>query len=207
MRKQLMPGPLSEEVRLGLRLVSPMLFVLTCYCTTCLCFSCSDYGFKHSDGFVGPCIRDHDVALDDPCLTDGVVSYMKSTGYRKIPGDICEKGVEDTFKKQPFPCCESAPSTTKNPSTQFLTTTQKQESTTTEKPSTQFPTTTQKQESTTTEKPSTQFPTTHESRVTDEASDPLSQKYVVTVSALATLLGLAVLLTLVLGVLAGVFAK
>ena len=150
-----------------------MLVVLTCYCTTCLCFSCSDYGFKHSDGFVGPCIRDPDVALDDPCLTDGVVSYMKSTGYRKIPGDICEKGVEDTFKKQPFPCCKSAPSTTKNPSTQFPTTT---------------------------EKPSTQFPTT------DEASDPLRQKYVVTVSALAALLGLAVLLALVLGVLAGVFA-
>ncbi len=128
----------------------------------------SDYGFKHSDGFVGPCIRDPDVvALDDPCLTDNVLSYMKSTGYRKIPGDICENGVEDTFKKQSFSCCESALST-KNPSTQF--------------------------------------PTTHESGVTDEASGPLSQKYVVTVSALAALLCLAVLLALVLGVLAGVFA-
>ncbi len=69
----------------------------------------SDYGFKHSDGFVGPCIRDPDVALDDPCLTDNVLSYMKSTGYIKIPGDVCEKGVEDTFKKQSFSCCESSP--------------------------------------------------------------------------------------------------
>ena len=144
----------------------------------------SDYGFKHSDGFVGPCIRDRVVELNDPCLTDNVLSYMKSTGYRKIPGDICENGVDDTFKKQSFSCCKSALSTTKSPSTQFPTTTQ----------------------STTTKTPSTQFPTTHESGVTDEASGPLSQKYVVTVSALAALLCLAVLLALVLGVLAGVFA-
>ena len=40
-------------------------------------------------------------------MNDNVVSYMKSTGYRKIPGDICEKGVEDTFKKQSFSCCAS----------------------------------------------------------------------------------------------------
>ncbi len=69
----------------------------------------SDYGFKHSDGIVGPCIRDPVVALDDPCLTDNVLSYMKSTGYRKIPGDVCKNGVEDTFKKQSFSCCESSP--------------------------------------------------------------------------------------------------
>ncbi len=71
--------------------------------------SFSDYGFKHSDGFVGPCIRDPDIELDDPCLTSSVASYMKSTGYRKIPGDVCTGGVEKTFEPQPFPCCESSP--------------------------------------------------------------------------------------------------
>ena len=67
----------------------------------------SDYGFMHSDGFIGPCIRDPAVPYNDPCLTSNILSYNKSTGYRKIPGDVCVGGVEDTLAPQLFLCCES----------------------------------------------------------------------------------------------------
>ena len=62
----------------------------------------------HSDGFVGTCIRDKNVYLDDPCLSENVSSYNKSTGYRKIPGDVCTGGVEATFEPQLYSCCESS---------------------------------------------------------------------------------------------------
>ncbi len=124
-----------------------------------VCFS--DYGFKHSDGFVGPCIRDPDIELDDPCLTSSVASYMKSTGYRKIPGDVCTGGVKDTFDPQPFPCCDGRP---------------------------------------TTDKPSSQSP------LTTRITDTIAASETVTVSALGTLLGVAIFVGLALGVLTVVLA-
>lgn len=67
----------------------------------------------HSDGFIGPCIRDPAVPYSDPCLTSNIQSYNKSTGYRKIPGDVCFGGVETTLAPQPFLCCESPTGTTR----------------------------------------------------------------------------------------------
>ena len=131
--------------------------------------SFSDYGFEHSDGFVGPCVRDPDIDLDDPCLTSSVASYMKSTGYRKIPGDVCTGGVDDIFEPQPFSCCKNGPPT-ENPITS--------------------------QNPPTTKNPSTSHPTPSASQ----------QKYTVTISALGGLLGFAVFVGLILGVLTVVLA-
>ena len=57
----------------------------------------SDYGYMHSNGFTGSCVRDVAVTLTDPCSNNQTVSYKKSRGYRKVSGDICEGGVESTL--------------------------------------------------------------------------------------------------------------
>ena len=79
--------------------------------TTFLTPPYSDYGYMRADGFSGPCVRDPAVNLASPCLKDNTTSYMKSSGYRKIPGDVCTDGVSGEFNPQLVPCCESPTNT------------------------------------------------------------------------------------------------
>ncbi len=51
-------------------------------------FEC-DYGYQHSNGFNGECVRDKSVTLQDACAQDDVVAAIKSQGYRKVAGDVC----------------------------------------------------------------------------------------------------------------------
>ena len=67
----------------------------------------SDYGYQHADGFTGPCIRDESVVLPDSCSKSDSTSYMKSQGYRKVAGDVCVGGEEDTFAPVDALCINS----------------------------------------------------------------------------------------------------
>lgn len=76
-----------------------------CYAT----YLCSDYGYMHSDGFTGPCIRDVSIALQDPCVQSQTI-YKKSQGYRKISGDVCRGGQEQNFAAVDAVCCTTTQS-------------------------------------------------------------------------------------------------
>ena len=42
----------------------------------------SDYGYKRALGTTGPCIRDTDVVVSDPCVdNDDGATYDETTGY------------------------------------------------------------------------------------------------------------------------------
>ena len=41
----------------------------------------SDYGYKRALGTTGPCIRDTDLVIPDPCANDDGATYDKTTGY------------------------------------------------------------------------------------------------------------------------------
>ena len=60
-----------------------------------------------ADGFTGPCVPDPAVPLPDPCTDGTQKTFMKSRGYRKIPGDVCINGVEADFAPYLFTCCNN----------------------------------------------------------------------------------------------------
>ena len=66
----------------------------------------SDYGYQHTDGFTGPCIRDMSIKLSDPCIENHTI-YKKTQGYRKIAGDVCMGGEEAKFGAGDALCCEN----------------------------------------------------------------------------------------------------
>ena len=206
-------------------------------CCKMLCISApsSDYGFMHSDGFVGACIRDPTVQLDDPCLTGKVTSYYKSTGYRKIPGDVCAGGVEATLEPQLYSCCETPtgqptdnPVTTKMAVTTHRPTTQPTTEAQTTKPRTQADSTKPQTSEPTTEadttnpRPGTDTPPTTtkpgtNGHTTGNSSEPtgptvaapsvVNSQYLATVAALGVLLALAVLVAVILAALTAMFAS
>lgn len=61
------------------------------------CIVHSAYGYEHSDGFTGVCVRDSSVTLDPICTEPNAISYMKSQGYQKVAGDVCVGGVQQEF--------------------------------------------------------------------------------------------------------------
>lgn len=65
----------------------------------------SDYGYMHSDGFTGACVRDELISLEDPCAQGKTGVYKKSQGYRKVAGDVCGGGEESAFVAIDSVCC------------------------------------------------------------------------------------------------------
>lgn len=108
-----------------------------------------------------------------------MATYDKSTGYRKIPGDVCVGGVENTLEPQLFSCCESK-STAKQP---------------TVSPGTKQPTTNS----------GTKQPTTA-NKPTGSGGALSNTSQTVTISVLGSLLGIVILVAIVLAILAVIFA-
>ncbi|KAL5471539.1 hypothetical protein EMCRGX_G029663 [Ephydatia muelleri] len=77
--------------------------------SVCICaledYEC-DYGYMHDDGLSGPCVRDTAISLSDLCAGDAL-TYTKTSGYRKIAGDGCIKGLDSDLAPVIVPCCFS----------------------------------------------------------------------------------------------------
>ena len=68
---------------------------------------CSDFGFMRAQGLSGECVRDPSVPTLAPAIDscgDGVASYTESSGYRKVAGDVCSGGIEDSLGPVTVPC-------------------------------------------------------------------------------------------------------
>ncbi|CAI8030523.1 Sortilin-related receptor [Geodia barretti] len=70
-------------------------------------FEC-DYGYaKPGEDLSGLCVKDPDVELEDPCDNEGTTTYIASTGYRKIAGDVCQGGDERLYAPYEAECCRT----------------------------------------------------------------------------------------------------
>lgn len=74
-------------------------------------FEC-DYGYQHSDGFSGSCVRDDSIVLQDVCMSGQVLAAVKSQGYRKVAGDVCSGGDKEKDFAPVAVSCSSVPDTT-----------------------------------------------------------------------------------------------
>ena len=63
----------------------------------------SDYGYQHSGGLAGDCVRDESITIPDSC-SHGQVAAMVSQGYRKAAGDVCSGGSEEQYSPVQVAC-------------------------------------------------------------------------------------------------------
>uniref|UniRef100_T1IZM8 Sortilin-related receptor n=1 Tax=Strigamia maritima TaxID=126957 RepID=T1IZM8_STRMM len=77
---------------------------------TCECrfedFEC-DVGFKMEEKKQRFCVHDNSSNIDPFAIPESCKSgsfFNRSKGYRKIPGDVCEEGIESRFKAEQISC-------------------------------------------------------------------------------------------------------
>ena len=85
-----------------------MLAKHTCYL---ILLMCSDFGFKRENLWSNNCVYDEKSGAIDPhtipdCVDGGY--YVRSRGYRKIPGDTCQGGVDYRFDPENMTCPASS---------------------------------------------------------------------------------------------------
>ena len=74
-----------------------MTFLGLCWCWHRLVICFSDFGFRKADSWSTTCVFDPKLGAADPhaipaCSDCGF--YQRSRGYRNIPGDTCQGGVD-----------------------------------------------------------------------------------------------------------------